>query len=283
MSSSFSSKCRLRQSNLLSFELFLYCSCTLYYILSYIYIDYAVRGLITLVSCDPWGAIKWVCLPIHTRTNSWGSAIIRLTAHFICGLMSALVICMHRKERGHKKRHRMFLLKSGVMNNTIISSHPSLFLPADSKCEKKLPWSVMSTSPGCGVLAAGGCEQTIHVSLKPTASQLTMCQSQPQSIAALVIYCGDEAMRGKYRRWDQGYNCCPDYPSCLLNAIQMGQATWAVWALVKKWNQFGLIAVTFQICSFLLKTEWLSYIYTLEIWRHYQELSTLALCAMLKL
>ena len=27
--------------------------------------------------------------------------------------------------------------------------------------------------------------------------------------------------------------CCPDCTSCPANAIQMGQATWAIWAAIK--------------------------------------------------
>ena len=57
------------------------------------------------------GVIKWVCLSIHTHTNPWGRlkwpyAITRLTVHFTCGLMYALVICMQRKEYGvHDNKH----------------------------------------------------------------------------------------------------------------------------------------------------------------------------------
>ena len=51
---------------------------------------------------EPSGVIKWVCSPIHTHTNPWGRlawsyAIFRLTAHFMCGLISDLVICKFRK------------------------------------------------------------------------------------------------------------------------------------------------------------------------------------------
>ena len=51
---------------------------------------------------DPSMVIKWVCLLIHTHTNPWGRlklsyAITRLTAHFMCGLMSGLVICKFGK------------------------------------------------------------------------------------------------------------------------------------------------------------------------------------------
>ena len=50
----------------------------------------------------PSGVIKWVWWPIHTHTNPWGRlkwsyAIIRLSANFICGLMSDLVIYKFRK------------------------------------------------------------------------------------------------------------------------------------------------------------------------------------------
>ena len=46
----------------------------------------------------PSGVINWVCLPMHTCTNPWGIlkwsyAITRLTANFMCGLTSDLVIC----------------------------------------------------------------------------------------------------------------------------------------------------------------------------------------------
>ena len=45
------------------------------------------------VSSVPLGVIKWVCELIHTHTIPWGRlkwpyAITRLTAHFMCGLMS---------------------------------------------------------------------------------------------------------------------------------------------------------------------------------------------------
>ena len=50
----------------------------------------------------PSGVIKWVCYPIYKHTNLWGKlkwpyAISRLTAHYMCGLMSDLVICNFRK------------------------------------------------------------------------------------------------------------------------------------------------------------------------------------------
>ena len=50
----------------------------------------------------PSGVIKWVCYPICTHTNLWGKlkwpyAITRLTAHYMCGLRSDLVICKFRK------------------------------------------------------------------------------------------------------------------------------------------------------------------------------------------
>ena len=50
---------------------------------------------------NPWGKLKWPC------------AITRLTAHFMCGLMSDLVICKFRKY-GHTW-HRMSLLRPGVI------------------------------------------------------------------------------------------------------------------------------------------------------------------------
>ena len=48
------------------------------------------------------GGDKGVCLPLHTHTNPWGrlkwpSTTTRLTAHFVCGLMSDMVICKFRK------------------------------------------------------------------------------------------------------------------------------------------------------------------------------------------
>ena len=54
-------------------------------------------------SLIPSRVIKWVCYPIYTHTNPWGKlkwpyAITRLAAHFICGLMSDLVICNFRKD-----------------------------------------------------------------------------------------------------------------------------------------------------------------------------------------
>ena len=50
----------------------------------------------------PSGVIKWVCLPIHTHTNTWGRlkwpyAITIMTAHFVRGLISDMVICKFRK------------------------------------------------------------------------------------------------------------------------------------------------------------------------------------------
>ena len=50
----------------------------------------------------PSVVIKWVCYPIYTHINPWEKlnlpyAITRLTAHFMCGLMSDLVICNFRK------------------------------------------------------------------------------------------------------------------------------------------------------------------------------------------
>ena len=61
----------------------------------------------------------WVCQPIHTHTNplrkiKWSSAITRLTAHFVCGLMSDLVICKRWKGYGHTW-HQIPLLKPGVV------------------------------------------------------------------------------------------------------------------------------------------------------------------------
>ena len=51
---------------------------------------------------SPSGVIKWVFSPIHIHTNIWGRlklpyAITRLTTHFVCGLMSDLVIHKFRK------------------------------------------------------------------------------------------------------------------------------------------------------------------------------------------
>ena len=48
--------------------------------------------------------IKWM----------WSSAIIKLTAHFMCGLMSDLVTCKHRKEYGYTW-HWMSFLRPGVI------------------------------------------------------------------------------------------------------------------------------------------------------------------------
>ena len=67
-----------------------------------------------------YGVIKWVCEPIHTHTNPWGRwkwhiyANTRLTAHFMCGLMSDLVICKFRKKYSHTW-HWMSLLRPGVI------------------------------------------------------------------------------------------------------------------------------------------------------------------------
>ena len=30
--------------------------------------------------------------------------------------------------------------------------------------------------------------------------------------------------------------CCPDYPSCPASAIQVGWATWAIWAAIKEYS-----------------------------------------------
>ena len=64
--------------------------------------------------------------------NKWPSAIIRLTAHFMCGLMSDLVIFKHRKEHG-RTQHRMSLLKPSVIkqhkpNPLFILYYPLSFL-----------------------------------------------------------------------------------------------------------------------------------------------------------
>ena len=72
---------------------------------------YSTFNLVTILYCIspssfsliPSRVIKWVCYPIYTHTNPWGKlkwpyAITRLAAHFICGLMSDLVICNFRKD-----------------------------------------------------------------------------------------------------------------------------------------------------------------------------------------
>ena len=50
---------------------------------------------------DPLGGVKWECKPIHTYhtyiPNKRPYAITRLTANFMCGLISDLVICKFRK------------------------------------------------------------------------------------------------------------------------------------------------------------------------------------------
>ena len=63
--------------------------------------------------------MKWVCWPTHTLTNTWGrlkwpSVITKLTAHFMCGLMSNLVIYKFRKKYSHTG-HWMSLLRTGVI------------------------------------------------------------------------------------------------------------------------------------------------------------------------
>ena len=56
----------------------------------------------------PLGTIEWVCYPVHIHTNHWGRlkwpyAIARMTAHFMCGLMSDLMIGNFRRKKmyGH--------------------------------------------------------------------------------------------------------------------------------------------------------------------------------------
>ena len=62
--------------------------------------------------------MKWVCYSIHTTQPpeevKWPSAISRLAALYICGLMSGLVICKDRKEYGHTW-HWMSYLRPGVI------------------------------------------------------------------------------------------------------------------------------------------------------------------------
>ena len=64
--------------------------------------SYCEQYFVAVDVCPPLGLIKWVCYPLYTHTNPWGRskwpyAITRLTALFMCGLMSALVICNFRK------------------------------------------------------------------------------------------------------------------------------------------------------------------------------------------
>ena len=67
---------------------------------------------------SPSGAMMYVN-PYITHTNPWGRlkwsyGIIRLTAYFMCGLMSDLVLCKFRKRYGHTW-HRMSLLGPDVI------------------------------------------------------------------------------------------------------------------------------------------------------------------------
>ena len=69
----------------------------------------------------PSGVIKWVCLPIHTLTNTWRrlNGYLQLLSRqpnlyfILCGLMADMVICKHGIEYGHKL-HRMSLMRPGV-------------------------------------------------------------------------------------------------------------------------------------------------------------------------
>ena len=58
-------------------------------------------------------------IPTQTTEEDykWPSAKTRLTTHVICGLMSDLVNCKHRKEYGHTWL-QFSLLRSGVISNT---------------------------------------------------------------------------------------------------------------------------------------------------------------------
>ena len=65
------------------------------------------------------GMIIWVCYSIYLHAKPQGclmrpSAITKLTVHFTCGVMSALVICKQRKECGHTW-HPMYLLRPCVL------------------------------------------------------------------------------------------------------------------------------------------------------------------------
>ena len=65
-------------------------------------IDYYWHQMLHNPTMEPSEVIKWVCQPIYTHTNPWGRlkwpyAIASLIAHFMCGLMSDLVICKFRK------------------------------------------------------------------------------------------------------------------------------------------------------------------------------------------
>ena len=71
----------------------------------------------------PSGVIKWVCSPICTLTNSWGKlkwpyAITRLISHFMCGLMSDLVICKFKKSMVIHDTECPFWDHVSLINNT---------------------------------------------------------------------------------------------------------------------------------------------------------------------
>ena len=66
----------------------------------------------------------------------WESAITRLTVHYICGLVSDLVICKHREECGHTW-HGMSFLRPGVIkqhkpNTNIVVSRGAVCSVASS-------------------------------------------------------------------------------------------------------------------------------------------------------
>ena len=51
--------------------------------------------------CTLGGEIVYCIAQTPVVDLKWPSAITRLTTHFICDPMSALVICKQRKEYGH--------------------------------------------------------------------------------------------------------------------------------------------------------------------------------------
>ena len=62
---------------------------------------------------DKVSMLAYTCLYKSFRKIKLPSAIIKLTAHFTCSLMSTLMICKYRKEYGHAW-HWMSILRPGV-------------------------------------------------------------------------------------------------------------------------------------------------------------------------
>ena len=74
------------------------------------------------LSKGPLGVDRWssffmltLYIPTQTREEDWPYAVTRMTAHFMCGLMSDLVICKCRQKMYGHTWHWMSLLRPGVI------------------------------------------------------------------------------------------------------------------------------------------------------------------------